>query len=165
MIAPVASNCSAGVMLLSCSMLASAPSMIVPATVPTIEPGAAEEARAADHDGGDRGQLVAGAVIGAAEVELAGMDDAGERRGEAGDRIDRDLDGRDRDAGEPRRALIAADGEDVAAEARGVEHEGGDHGDDEEDQGRDRHDVVEQAIAEDGEDGRREARARRRRRC
>ena len=50
--------------------------------------GAAEQAGAADDHGGDRGQLVADAVIGAAEIELAGMDDAGERRGEAGDRVD-----------------------------------------------------------------------------
>ena len=98
---------------------------------------AAEEAGAADDDGGDGGQLVAGAVVGAAEVELAGMDDAGERRGKAGDRVDGDLDQRNRHAGKARRALVAADGEDVAAEARGVEHDGRDDGEDDEDDGRD----------------------------
>jgi hypothetical protein len=53
---------------------------------------AAEEARSADHDRGDRRQLVAGAVIGAAEVELAGVYDTGDGRDETGDRVDGDLD-------------------------------------------------------------------------
>ena len=39
--------------------------------------GAAEQAGAADDHGGDCRQLVAHAVIGAAEIELAGMHDAG----------------------------------------------------------------------------------------
>src|SRR5438132_13153161 len=43
----------------------------------------AEQAGTADDHGGNRGELIAHAVIGAAEVELAGMDDAGQRGGKA----------------------------------------------------------------------------------
>ena len=112
---------------------------------------AAEQARAADDDRGDRGELVAGAVIGAAEVELARMDDARNRRNEAGDRVDGDLYQRDRHAREPRRPLVTADREDIAAKAGEVQHEGRDRRDNDEDQRRHRHDIVEQPVAENCE--------------
>ena len=66
--------------------------------------------------------------------------------------------GRDRHAGKARRPLVAADGEDIAAEAGGVEDDGRDRGEDDEDDGRDRHDIVEEPLAEDGEDRRRQPR-------
>ena len=94
MIAPVASNCIAALTLFSCRMFASAPSMTAAGDGADHAAGAAEQAGAADHHGGDGGQLVAGAVVRAAEAELAGMDDAGAGGGEAGDRVDRYLDPR-----------------------------------------------------------------------
>src|SRR5258707_2579285 len=53
--------------------------------------GAAEEARAADDDRGDRRQFVAGAVVRAAKIELAGVNNAGDRRDQPGDPVNRDF--------------------------------------------------------------------------
>src|SRR5579872_1541978 len=49
---------------------------------------AAEQAGAADDHRGDRRQFVTGAVVGAPEIELAGMNDAGDGGDQTRDRID-----------------------------------------------------------------------------
>ena len=72
-----------------------------------------------DHRAGDRQQqqFVAARVLVDGE-EPRGGHDAADRRHRAGDREDRDPDPVDADAGAARRLVVAADGEDVAAEGR-----------------------------------------------
>ena len=63
------------------------------------------------------------AGIGRAAAEAGGDDDAGERRGDAGQDIDRERDAADVDAGPAHRLGVGADRGDVAAEAGLGEHE------------------------------------------
>ena len=53
-------------------------------------------------------------------------DEPGDARAEAADAIDPALDAGDRHAREPRGALVAADGEDLPAEQRALQHPGRD---------------------------------------
>ena len=70
---------------------------------------AAEEAGAAEDDGGDHVELETRAGIGRAAAEPRRDDDAGERRGGAADHIDRQDDAARIDAGAPYRLGIGAD--------------------------------------------------------
>ena len=78
---------------------------------------AAGERRAADRDRGDRVELHAEAdEIGVARRIDRHDDEAGDAGAEAADRVDPALDRCDRHAGQPRRPLVAADRQDLAAE-------------------------------------------------
>ena len=90
-------------------MLLRMPSSSAPASVPPIEPEPPARLVPADDHRGDRVQLVSGAVVRAALVELSGVHDAGHRREQAGDGEDGDLDPRHRYTREPGRLLVAAD--------------------------------------------------------
>ena len=87
---------------------------------------AAEQAGAADHDGGDRDELEAHSRDRLRRAEPRGEDEPREAAEEAADRIDAELHQLDVDARCPRRVLVAADRIDVAAEAGPVEDQRGD---------------------------------------
>src|SRR5690606_16367257 len=106
-------------------------------------PDPAHQTGAPDDDGGDGVQLVANSVVRTALIELAGVDDAGQSGEQAGDREHCDLDPARVDARETGRALVAAEGVDVAGEDRVADHEDRDDTDGEEDQCGDRHGAVE----------------------
>jgi hypothetical protein len=76
----------------------------------------------ADDGGGDDLQFHAGADIGGDGAQPAGPDDAGDPGGQRRNHVDDDLDPSHRHTGQRRRVLIAADGEDIAAEARPPQH-------------------------------------------
>jgi hypothetical protein len=84
--------------------------------------GAAGKVGAADDGGGDDLQFHAGADIGGDGAQPAGPDDAGDPGGQRRNHVDDDLDPSHRHTGQRRRVLIAADGEDIAAEARPPQH-------------------------------------------
>ena len=79
---------------------------------------AAEQAGAADHHGGDDGELIADAGHRFRRIEPGREHEAGKAGEEADDHIDQHQNALDRQPGQPRRLEIAADRIDVAAEAR-----------------------------------------------
>ena len=87
----------------------------------------AQEARAADDDGGNRLQLEAAAGVGIGRREARRVQHRGERREHAGDGERRDANGPRIDARRPRRARVVADGDEMPAEHGAPQHEiGGD---------------------------------------
>ena len=107
----------------------------------------AGEARAADHDGADRVELVEVAADGRGAAEPR----AEQHGGDAGEQSREHVDAEDRlphrHAGDPRGLAVAADGDDVAAVARPVEHDPAEDRDREEDVDRGR-DPEDPAAAE-----------------
>ena len=101
--------------------------MIVRMKAPTMVPGeaaaAAEQADAADHRRGDRGEDVVLADGRRAGAGLGGEVERRERREDAGQAVGEDIDPEQRDAGEERRFLVGAGGADGDAEARAPEPE------------------------------------------
>ena len=79
---------------------------------------AARKAAAADDDGRDDAKLCANRDCRIADRQARELHHARKPRERAGNRIHRDLAPLDADAAQPRRALVRADGEQVAAEAR-----------------------------------------------
>ena len=125
--------------MISTRPLSSTPIRMVPITVPKIVPDAAEQAGAADHDGGDDGQLVAGAGDRLGRVEPRREHEGAEPGEETHDHVDARGDRADVQAGEPRRLRIAADRVDLPTVARVAQHDMGEHGEGEEDDHRHRH--------------------------
>ena len=76
---------------------------------------AAHQRGAAEHDGGDHLQLEADGGVRRARAEAGGDDEAGERRGDAGEDIDRGDDPSRRHADPARGLGVRADGHDLAA--------------------------------------------------
>ena len=98
-----------------------------PSTVPMMVPRPPSECGAAQHHGGDHLELEAHGGVGAARAEPAGDDDAGDRRGDAGQHIDQQR-GHPCTSMPARRAAsaLAPMRHDVAAEARlGERHPAG----------------------------------------
>ena len=112
---------------------------------------AADEAGAAEDDGGDGVELVGLSELQAVRGEEArGRHDAAEARRQPREGVDEEQDRPDLDAGEPRRIRVAADRVDVNAEHRPPENEPGDQHDREGDP--DQPGQAEQgAVADEGE--------------
>ena len=83
----------------------------------------AEQARPAEHDGGDRGQRVAGALSRVADAELREQDDRAAEREQRGAQVAEQRRPVDRHADAPRRLLVRADRAQPHAEARLAQHE------------------------------------------
>ncbi len=94
-----------------------------PTRAPIRRAGTAHEAGAADHRRGDDLQFHAGTDIGRHRAEPARLHDPRNRRGDRGQDVDGNFDAAHRNTGQRRGVLVAADGEDVAAEARPAQHE------------------------------------------
>ena len=118
----------------------------------------AEQAGAAEHDGGDHVELEADAGVGRTAAEPGGDDDAGQRRRGAADHIDHQRDASGVDAGPAHRLGVGADAGDVAAEGGLVEDDVADDKNRHRKDRRQRHagkpaaaDLVEGAVGIDGD--------------